>query len=261
MKTWAVANQKGGVGKTTTTVTLGGWLALDGQRVLLVDFDPHGSLTHYFGFDPEQPPSSGYALFEAASEQRPFDLAKRVQPTQEDKLFVLPATTALATLDRQVGSQPGMGLILKRALQEVGEQFDYVLIDCPPVLGILLVNALAAADRLLIPVQTEVMALNGLERMLSTLEKVAALRKDELDYLILPTMFDRRTKVAHRTLLTLRKSWRDRVWLGFIPEDTLFRDSALARRPLPMLHPQARGAQAYRQFMYFLTGQRPAGET
>lgn len=167
---WTVANQKGGVGKTTTTVTLGGLLAQRGERVILVDTDPHASLSYYFGIDSEELGASVYDVFMAGKALTKDKVLDCLCPTKLDSLFILPATMALATLDRKMGSQGGMGLILKRALRLVQDEFDYALIDCPPVLGVLMVNALAACSRILVPVQTEFLALKGLDRMMHTLE-------------------------------------------------------------------------------------------
>ena len=147
MIVWTVANHKGGVGKTTTTVTLGGLLAQQGKRVLLVDTDPQASLSYYFGVDSEELSSSLFNVFMAGKSVTTDDVLNCLCPTKMDSLFILPATMALATLDRKLGTQSGMGLILRRALEQVQDEFDYVIIDCPPSLGLLTLNALNAATR------------------------------------------------------------------------------------------------------------------
>src|SRR5690606_16752235 len=124
-------------GKTTTAVTLGGWSAAEGMSTLLVDLDPHGSLTAYFGYDPEAIDTSVYNLFQAPRLDADTVLSL-VRTSSEENLFLLPATTALATLDRQLGARDGMGLIVTRALQAVSGRFQRVLIDCPPMLGVLM---------------------------------------------------------------------------------------------------------------------------
>ena len=242
MKVWAIANQKGGVGKTTTTVTLAGLLSQRGYPTLMVDLDPHGSLTTYFGLDPDTMERSVYSLFQQAPHPDPVSL---VRQTRYPNLFVLPASSALATLDRQLGAREGMGLVLARALIEAGTRFEYVLIDCPPVLGVLMVNALAASQRLLIPVQTEFLAMKGLERMLHTLQMIMRARKRPLPYLVVPTMFDRRTQAALESLKALRDRFPDILWKSVIPVDTQFRDASQHGAPLSMLNPQARGVIAY----------------
>ncbi|WP_082922719.1 ParA family protein [Halothiobacillus diazotrophicus] len=252
MNIWAVANQKGGVGKTTTSVTLAGHLAQRGQRVLLIDIDPHGSMTTYFGMEPDAPGASVYSLFKAASEGRVLNPMRIIHPTAFESISLMPASTALATLDRQLGKQDGMGLVLKRALSTLTDQFDAVIIDCPPILGVTMVNALAAAHFLLIPVQTEFLALKGLERMLRTLTMVQRSRKFRLEYLIVPTMYDQRTRASRDTLQTLRDQYFGTVWTDVIPIDTLFREASRLGKPLSFLQPESRGSHAYAALLDWL---------
>jgi chromosome partitioning protein len=250
MKVWAIANQKGGVGKTTTAVTLGGLLAQRGHNTLLVDIDPHGSLTSYFGYSPDELESSVYTLFQ----NREIDPFALVKPTRFDHLQILPAAMALATLDRQLGTQSGMGLVLHKALKQLGEKYDYALIDCPPVLGVLMVNALAACDQLIIPVQTEFLALKGLERMLKTLTMIMRSRNIKLPYTIVPTLFDRRTRASTETLRQLRDEHSSEVWSSVIPVDTQFREASRDGMPLPMQAPHSRGVVAYSRLLETLLG-------
>lgn len=257
MRVWAAANQKGGVGKTTTAVTLAGLLSREGKTVLLVDMDPHGSMTAYFRYDPDTQAPSVYHLFQSPA----TPLHDIMLDTGVDGVKLLPATTALATLDRQLGAQEGKGLVLQRALVPYFDQFDYCIIDCPPLLGILMVNALAAARQLLVPVQTEFLALKGLERMLHTLQMVLRARKQPLDYTIIPTMFDRRTRAAIECLRQLREQYGDQVWEQVIPVDTQFREAS--RKGLPISHVAAssRGTKAYQALLSDLLGEqqpRPA---
>ncbi|MCP1675582.1 chromosome partitioning protein [Natronocella acetinitrilica] len=253
MKIWAVSNQKGGVGKTTTAVNLAGLVANRRGRVLLVDLDPHGSMTTYLGYDPEDISPTVYDLFGDA--YAPAMLPRMLRGTRVDGIRLMPACTALATLDRQLGARHGKGLVLKRALERLADQFDHVFIDCPPVLGVLMVNALAACDALVIPVQTEFLALKGLERMVNTLEMVQRSRSRELPYTIVPTMFDRRTRASVQTLRELRARFEDQVWEGAIPVDTQFRDASQAGLPLTVLHPWSRGSQAYRKLLENMLGE------
>lgn len=245
MKVWTIANQKGGVGKTTTAVTLGGLLSVWGFRTLLVDIDPHGSLTSYFRYDPDAIEESAYSLFQAAAEKTTLDAATLLYPTGTEGLQLLPASVALATLERQAGRMDGMGLVLKRAFESLSGRFDFVLIDCPPMLGVLMVNALAACERLIIPVQTEFLALKGLERMLHTLSMVLKARSAPLPYTIVPTMFDRRTRASVDSLRVLRESYPQQIWNGVIPVDTRFREASKAGLPPPVADPRGRGVEAY----------------
>lgn len=246
MKIWAIANQKGGVGKTTTAVTLAGLLAAEGQRTLLVDLDPHGSLTTYFGLDPDSIEISVYTLFKDRADRRPRTHYRDVlHATQFENLSLLPAATALATLDRQLGTQDGMGLVLSQTLTDLQAHYDHVLIDCPPMLGVLMVNALAACHKLLIPVQCEFLALKGLERMLHTLKMISRARGGEVSKLIVPTMFDKRTRASGEALQVLRERYSQEIWSEVIPVDTQFREASKAGRPLSLWQPRSRGALAY----------------
>jgi chromosome partitioning protein len=251
MRIWAIANQKGGVGKTTTAVTLGGLLAQRAVPTLMVDLDPHGSLTTYFGFDPDTMEQSVYSLFQNAPHPDPGSL---VRPTRFPNLFLLPASSAMATLDRQLGAREGMGLVLARALLQGAGRFEQVIIDCPPVLGVLMINALAASQQLLIPVQTEFLALKGLERMLHTLDMIMRARKRPLPYLVVPTMFDRRTQASLDSVKMLRERFADVLWKSVIPVDTQFRDASQQGMPLSYINPQARGVIAYAALLNQLMG-------
>lgn len=260
MSIWAIANQKGGVGKTTTVVTLAGLLAEKRQRVLLVDLDPHGSMTAYFGLDPDATPRGVFDLFqdEGASDNiRPLDLAVT---TSVSGIDLLPASTALATLDRRLGQRGGMGLILRRAVTYLRASYAYILLDCPPTLGVLLVNALAACERLLIPVQTEFLALQGLRRMEHTLDMIEQSRGRRVQRLIVPTMYDRRTRASLSSLDALRESCAATLWSGVIPVDTRFRDASRRGLPLPQIDARARGTRAYAALLDELTGAPEAPE-
>lgn len=245
MTVWAVANQKGGVGKTTSVVSLASLLAAQGKPTLVLDMDPHGSLTTYFGYDPDTLESSIYTLFQKMDNAPNSAIFQALKKTNQENLYLLPASTAMATLDRQLGAQSGKGLVIKKTLEHLQDRFSHVLIDCPPMLGVLMINALAACDQLLIPVQTEFLALKGLERMLHTLGMINHSRRKGLPYLILPTMYDKRTRASVQTLASLKQKYESGVWRDVIPVDTQFRDASKAGIPLPILNPAARGAQAY----------------
>ncbi|MEM7207259.1 MAG: ParA family protein [Pseudomonadota bacterium] len=247
MKIWSVCNQKGGVGKTTSAVTLAGILAQRGKSVLLVDLDPHGSLSSYFGINPDDTEDTVYSLFQ--EDANTLSVLANTQQTAFDRISLLPASTGLATLDRKMSTRPGLGLVLHGALQRLRSRFDYVIIDSPPVLGVLMVNALAACERLLVPVQTEFLALKGLERMQRTLEMICQSRDMSLDWMIIPTLYDRRTRASVQTLNALKKEHSTRIWRGVIPVDTRFRDAAKTGAPLSYIDPDARGVQAYMQLL------------
>ncbi|MFT4926299.1 MAG: chromosome partitioning protein [Phenylobacterium sp.] len=252
MVIWTVANQKGGVGKTTTTVTIGGLLTQRGNRVLLIDTDPHASLTYYFGIDSEELELSVYELFTRGKNISREEILQSLCPSSIEGLDILPATMALATLDRAMGNESGMGLILNKAIKKISDDYDYVILDCPPVLGALMVNAIAACERILIPVQTEFLALKGLDRMLKTLELMQASQIKNYRYTIIPTMFDKRTKASLLTFKTLQETYPDRVWSGVVPIDTKFRDASLAQKPPSVFSPTSRGVMAYNELLNYL---------
>ena len=251
MIVWTVANQKGGVGKTSTVVSLAGILAQRGQRVLLIDTDPHASLTSYFDFDSDRLEGTLYELFQAAKPSS--ELVNRMTlKTKFENIHLLPASITLATLDRVMGNREGMGLVLKRALLRVQDQYDYVLIDCPPVLGVMMVNALAACDRILVPVQTEFLALKGLERMMKTFEIMQRSKRDKFRYTVIPTMFDKRTRASLMTLQSIKEQYGEAVWNAVIPIDTKFRDASLLHIPPSIYAPGSRGTYAYETLLNFI---------
>lgn len=245
MHIWAVANQKGGVGKTTTTVALGGLLAESGARVLLLDLDPQGSLTTYFGHNPESMPRSSFDLFQPMADVNRDVLQQIVVRTAHQNLWLLPASTALATLERKAVGQEGMGLAISRTLTLLWDDYDYVLIDSPPTLGVLLINALAACELILIPVQTEFLAIKGLERMLHTLGMVTRSRRKPLRHVLIPTLFDRRTQAGVLSLRRLRGTYPQEVWRSVIPVDTRLRDASSRGVTPSALDPGGRAVRAY----------------
>jgi len=246
LQVWTIANQKGGVGKTTTAISLGGLAAEAGLRVLLLDLDPHGSMSSYFKQDPDTLELSAFTLFQDRKELTPSSVRHIILETDFPRLDLLPSGTALATLERQTITNGGMGLVINKSLAQVYDDYDLVIIDSPPLLGVLLINALAACQKLIIPVQTEFLALKGLERMVHTLEMMGKSRKKTMPYIIVPTMFDRRTQASVNTLRVIRNSYSENVWASKIPVDTKFRDASRAGVPLNYYEPKSRGIESYR---------------
>ena len=246
MRVWAIANQKGGVGKTTSTLCLGRSLADAGHRVLLVDLDPHGSLTRAFGVPTEPPPAGTYDLF---NDRNISDVARSSGYRGIDLVAAQPA---MATLERRSATQPGLGLALGRALQAEPDGHDYALLDCPPTLGLLLVNALAACDRLIVPTQTDPLALHGLSDMLRTAARVERSRRRPLPQHVLPTLYDRRTRSGVHSLEQLHAQYQGRAWPEAVPMDTRLRD---ARALTASTAPTGRGAAAYARALRWLLAQ------
>jgi chromosome partitioning protein len=238
MHVWTIANQKGGVGKTTTVAALGGLFAAADERTLLVDMDPHASLSHYFRLDEQQ--AGLYQLFTGEGQ-----VCRFAQPTTYSNLSVLVASPALATLDRQYGNRNGMGRVLQKILEAASADYDRVLLDCPPLLGLLMVNALAACERVLIPTQTEFLALRGLERMLQTLDMVARSSGHGTDYHIIPTLYDSRTHASRSAMQQLRQTYGECVTRNEIPIDTQLREASRAGVPAAQWQASRRGAASY----------------
>lgn len=248
MQIWAVANQKGGVGKTTTTLALGRALSLRNQRVLLIDLDPHASLSRAFGVDEFPPPTGVMELFAEPA----MALHALARPSALPGLQYVCAQPALATLERRSASAPGLGLALQKALKDPALAFDYVLLDCAPQLGLLMINALAAADRLIIPTQAEPLALYGLDGMVRTGEMVERSRGRPLPISILPTLFDRRTRTGNETLRQMQDRHGERVWEDAIPVDTSISNPAALTVPVTSDAYPGRALSAYRRALEWL---------
>ena len=253
MQVWAIANQKGGVGKTTTSLCLARGLAQDGGRVLLVDLDPHASLTRAFAVPTDPPPAGTHDLFVGSG----ASLATLARRTDVPGLQLVAAQPALATLERRSSGQPGLGLALGRALHAVHASYDHVLLDCPPTLGLLMVNALAAADRLVVPTQTDPLALHGLADMLRTAAMVERSRRRPLPQHVLPTLYDKRTRSGVQSLEQLHAQYEGCVWPDAVPMDTRLRD---AQGLTGEAGCSGRGADAYARALAWLLLQGEASQ-
>ena len=249
---WTVANQKGGVGKTTTTVTLAGLLAKQGLQVLLVDLDPHASLSHYFGLDENDSVKGVFDIF-TCSEKLTVDVIQPcIYASHIDNISVLPANMNLATLDGQLGQSPGMGLALKQALHCIKPWYDIVLIDCPPILGVLMSNALAASSQVIIPVQTEHLAIRGLDKMMQSLLLLEHKLSKQFVKTVVPTLFDKRLRATASAYKALHQQYHQTLWSDVIPIDTHFRDASAAHMPASHQFPNTRGVRAYAKLLTYL---------
>jgi len=249
----AVANQKGGVGKTTTSVNLGAALAELGYRVLVVDLDPQGNATTGLGVDGRNFEQSMYDVI-----MRDAPLEDCIEPTSTKNLFVAPATIDLAGAEIELVPAFSRELKLKRAIQTVIGDFDFVLIDCPPSLGLITVNGLAAADEVLVPIQCEYYALEGLSQLLRNVSLVAANLNSGLEVsTIVLTMYDARTKLSDQVVADVREHFGSRVCRNVIPRTVRLSEAPSFGQPITVFDPTSRGAIAYRELAKEVSGGTP----
>lgn len=237
----SIANQKGGVGKTTTAVNLGASLAYIGKKVLMVDIDPQGNAT------------SGVGLEKADIEQCVYDVlvddveaVKVIRPTIVENLHCIPATIQLAGAEIELVPTISREVRLKRALDEVKNQYDYIIIDCPPSLGLLTLNSLTASDAVLIPVQCEYYALEGLSQLLNTVRLVQKhLNHDLRIEGVLLTMLDARTNLGLQVIEEVKKYFQDKVYQTVIPRNVRLSEAPSHGKPIIIYDPKSRGAEVY----------------
>ncbi len=246
----AVANQKGGVGKTTTSVNLGAALAELGFRVLVIDLDPQGNATTGLGIDARNFELSMYDVL-----MRDSSLEDCVEPTSMKNLFVAPATIALAGAEIELVPAFSRELKLKKSIESIIDDFDYVLIDCPPSLGLITVNALAAADEVLVPIQCEYYALEGLSQLMRNVHLVASNLNPKLDIsTIVLTMYDARTKLADQVANEVRLHFGAKVCRNVIPRTVRLSEAPSFGQPITAFDPASRGAIAYRELAKEVSG-------
>lgn len=237
----SVANQKGGVGKTTTTVNLGACLASLGKKVLLVDMDAQGNATSGVGI---RKPDVTRDIYDVLVNELPIDEATLI--TEHENLSIVPATLQLAGAEIELTSMMARESRLKGSLAEVSSQYDYILIDCPPSLGHLTINSFTASDSILIPVQCEYYALEGLSQLLNMVRLVQKHFNPELEIEgVLLTMYDARTNLGNEVVEEVRKYFREKVYETIIPRNIRLSEAPSHGKPIIDYDPRSRGAEVY----------------
>ena len=238
-KTFVFVNQKGGVGKTTSAINIGAYLALAGKKTLLVDFDSQGNMTSGVGVDREKP-----TVYDLLAETAPP--ATVIRKSVIPGLAVIPASIDLSGAAIELVDQENRDFFLKKALAPLKEEYDFILIDCPPSLGILTLNGLAAADAVLIPLQCEYFALEGLTLLLQTVKRVQKTINPELEIGgIFFTMFDSRTKLAQDVVQQVTSYFKDRVFRTIIPRNVRLSEAPSHGLPICKYDALCVGARSY----------------
>lgn len=241
-KVIAITNQKGGVGKTTTSVNLSACLAEAGKKVLLIDLDPQGNASSGIGIDKD---TVGQCIYDVLINEVP--IAKVVQKTAVKKLQAVPATIQLAGAEVEMVNHVSRETLLKKALKAAKKEYDFILIDCPPSLGLLTLNALTAADSVLIPIQCEYYALEGVSQLIKTVGSVqASLNKDLQIEGILLTMFDGRTNLSIQVADEVKKFFAEKVYRSVIPRNVRLSEAPSYGEPIIIYDPKSKGAEIYR---------------
>ncbi len=244
-KILAIANQKGGVGKTTTTLTLGTALAKRGKKVLILDLDPHACASLHMKLYPEEQEVTLHDLLLAETQHWPAIWQKLIKPVGNDGICFAAGSIRLSELELDFQERKGKGMVLSQTLEIVRPHFDFILLDCPPHVGILLVNALVASNLLIIPIQTDFLALHGLKLLFDTLRTLNKVLPIPIRYKALPTMYDKRARACTKVLELMRNKMNTAMFETVIGVDTRFREASALGTSIYHIAPDSRGALAY----------------
>ncbi|MBZ4665226.1 AAA family ATPase [Mahella sp.] len=237
----AIANQKGGVGKTTTNVNLSACLAVAGKKVLTIDIDPQGNTTSGLGVDKAKVEKSIYDVL-----INDMDITETIVPTNVENLSIIPSNIQLAGAEIELVSVLSREQRLKFAMQPIKEQYDFILVDCPPSLGLLTINALTAADKVLVPIQCEYYALEGLSQLMNTVKLVQKHLNPSLEVEgVVLTMFDARTNLSIQVVDEVKKYFRSKVYRTIIPRNVRLGEAPSYGLPIILYDPKCVGAEAY----------------
>ncbi|MEG0829532.1 MAG: AAA family ATPase [Anaerovoracaceae bacterium] len=243
-KAIAIFNQKGGVGKTTTNINLATCLALKGKKILIIDIDPQGNTTSGIGISKKGLKNTSYQLL--VEDVSP---PKAILGTCVKNLDIIPASVNLAGAEIELIKLEGREKRLKKAIDEVKPYYDYVFIDCPPSLGLLTINSLTAVDTVLIPIQCEFYALEGVSQLMSTIEIVQAKMNPQLKIQgVLLSMFDGRTNLSVQVVEEVKKYFKEKVYTTVIPRNVRLAEAPSFGMPIMLYDPKSTGAVAYTEF-------------
>ena len=238
----ALASQKGGVGKTTTAINLGACLAQESRKVLLIDIDPQSNATSGLGINGNDPHAGAYEALIGLAESR-----ASIVPTVLANLDVIPSGQRLSGAEIELAGLQNWETKLREVVEKIGEQYEYVLVDCPPSLGLLTVNALVAADSVIIPLQCEYLALEGLTQLLAAVRRVQEQLNPSLRIEgVLLTMFDARLNLSQQVVDEARRFFSDRVYRSVIPRNVRLSEAPSFGKPIVLYDPHSSGAESYR---------------